>query len=115
MSPNSTIAVVGTGIAGVAALLDTLVAIEVPVALSVFDAKSEKIPRGETAFPLGGRDARQIHPFFTDRPPADFPTFGEYAVARFGKPLPSPTRDQVADYLQHLIELAIGVAGELVT
>jgi hypothetical protein len=117
------IAIVGTGIAGVAAIINKLVDIAdnakinaPPVNVMVFDTGGPK-PRADLPYPLAHRLPRLLHPFYTEKPPTGFPTFGEYVDKLFSETprlkdaLLRPTYDQINDYMRHMLELAVRNAG----
>lgn len=120
------LAVIGSGHAGMAGIINTLVDIakthsskEPPREMLVVNTR-EKQPSPDTAYPLNGIKPDDMHPFYTDKPPAGFPTFGQY-VREMSKEDPSlksalraPTYNQVTAYMEFMTELAIIAAGEKV-
>jgi tetratricopeptide (TPR) repeat protein len=118
-SEGPVIAVVGTVQAGIAALINTIVAVAYatpdgapPTKIVVIDTKDQSIPRGDAPYPLDAVSPAELHPFSRDRPPEGFPTFGEY-VERESKDDPglrdalnAPVYRQVNAYLDYLLELA---------
>lgn len=74
-SDGEPIAIVGTGVAGVAAIINKLVDIAYnaklnapPVNLMVFDSRGPK-PKGDTPYPFQDRRPYLLHPFYTEKPP----------------------------------------------
>lgn len=120
MSEPRPVAVIGSGQAGIATLINALVDIAYntpdgapPVAVVVIDTKDEAKPKGDAAYPVNGPSLEDLHPFDTDKPPTGFPTFGEY-IKDMAKADPSlrsglltPTYSQINAYLEYLLELAI--------
>jgi hypothetical protein len=57
------------------------------------------------------------HPFYSEKPPAGFPTFGEYVdellpeTPGLKSALLRPTHDQINDYMKYMVELAVIMAG----
>jgi hypothetical protein len=113
------IAVVGAGQEGIAALIDTIVAIAYltpagapATTVVVIDARERPPPRGDTPYPLEGRNAADMHPFNADEPPEGFQTFGAWvkeqviADPSLRDALRAPTHRQVNQYLDDLLELA---------
>lgn len=113
------IAVVGTGQAGIAALINAIVDIAYAVpdgaprtTVVVVDSRDEPRQRGDTPYPLGGRSPADLHPFKADTPPTGFPTFGQYLEEQssgnpgLGAAFVAPTYRQINDYLDSMLELA---------
>lgn len=122
-SDGERIAIVGTGIAAVAAVINKLADIAYnaklnapPVNLMVFDTGGPR-PKGDTLYPFQDRRPRLLHPFYTEKPPSGFPTFGEYVdklsskTPRLKEALLRPTYDQINDYMKYMLELAVVTAG----
>ena len=119
-------AVIGSGHAGMAAVINALLDIAVhhphlasPVQLLVVNTK-ERQPGPEVPYPMNGIAPDDLHPFATPRPPGEFPTFGEYVRAMskedpsLARAFEAPTYGQVTAYLDFMMELAIIAAGEKV-
>jgi len=126
MPDGEPIAIVGTGIAGVAAIINQLVDIAYnaklnapPVNLMVFDSGGPK-PKGDTPYPFQDRLPHLLHPFYTEEPAPGFPTFGEYVdklsseTLRPQDALRRPTYKHINDYMQYVLELAVGAAADRV-
>lgn len=116
---NRPIAVVGTGQSGISALINTIVDLgyKTPdgapaTTVVVIDTKDEAKPRSNALYPMNGMKVDDMHPFSSAKPPAGFPTFGEY-IRKESEEDPSlkgalraPTYKQVNQYLDYLLELA---------
>jgi hypothetical protein len=119
-SEDHPIAVVGSGHAGMAALINTLVDIAYntpdgapPAKVVLFDTKDEAKPKDDTAYPLDGSSPMDLHPFYSDKLPVGFPTFGQYieqmseADPSLRSALLTPTYRQVNEYMEYVLELAV--------
>lgn len=120
------IAIVGTGIPGVSAIINKLADIAFnakhnapPVNLIVFDAKGPR-PKEDSPYPCGDQLPRALHPFSTQKPAPGFPTFGEYVdesleyAPDLKAALVTPTYAQIHGYLKYVLELAVGAAADRV-
>ena len=122
------IAIVGTGPSGVATVINKLVDIAYnarglpgPVNVAVFDTRDEPKLKGDALYPLAGRSARSLHPFYTREPAPGFPTFGEYfdGLIEDGYALPkaagiAPTWRLVRSYIKYILKLAVEAAEDRV-
>lgn len=67
---------------------------------------------------FSGTDVGMIHPFDTERPPEGFPTLGEYFRGMWqpDEPAPTalsaPTRRDVREYLEFVLDLAVMTVGD---
>ena len=114
------IAILGVGHAGTAAVIQKFIEISKEpkgtprVSVTLFDGLDETKPRGNTLYPVGNKKLDDIHPFETAKPPAGFPSFGEYVRENAaddpslkGALRGTPTYKNVTDYLQYVLDLAI--------
>ena len=119
-SEDQPIAIVGSGHAGMAALINTCVDVVYnspddapPVNIVLFDTKDDAPPKGDTPYPLDGSSPMDLHPFYSDKPPVGFPTFGKYiedmaeADPSLRSTLLTPTYRQVNEYMEYVLELAV--------
>jgi hypothetical protein len=117
---NEAIAILGGGLAGKATLANTLLDIansaaedDPPIVILLLDTRDDAEPKGGAPYPLNGNTPKNLHPFTSDEPPEDFPTFGTYvsdfsdSEPRLRDALLTPTYRQVREYLQFVVDLAI--------
>jgi hypothetical protein len=118
------IAVIGSGHAGMAAIINLLIRVArnhppdaAPVKVLIVNTRLKQ-PPPETLYPLNNIAADDLHPFDTDMPPPGFPTFGTYLREmskedpRLASALVAPTYAHVTAYIEFITELAIIAAGE---
>jgi hypothetical protein len=122
------VAILGTGIPGVAATINRLVQIAhntedgAPlIYVLVIDTRDGKHQAGDTAYPLHGASPRDLHPFYA-APSRGYPTFGEFVDGILeetpGDPsldgaLTAPTWRQIRKYMEFMMQLAVEVVGDL--
>jgi hypothetical protein len=118
-SQGDPIAVIGEAHAGSAALTRVLLEIDdtqpdgAPSVTVWFLHAGEVKPPDNTAYPLGGRSAADLHPFDGPEPFMGFPTFGEYVRQKtpfdrsLRSALPAPTYGQIDAYMQYVLDLAM--------
>jgi hypothetical protein len=122
------VAILGTGIPGVAATINRLVHIVLknedgdPLTyVLVIDTRDVRYPALDAAYPLHGSSPRDLHPFYA-APPRGFPTFGEFidgileespGAPAFDGALTAPTWGQIIEYMEFMMELAVRFVGDL--
>jgi hypothetical protein len=123
------VAILGTGVPAVAAIINRLVHISsntkdgAPlIYVLVVNTRDMKHQAEDTVYPLHGSAPRDLHPFY-NAPPRGFPTFGEFVDGILeespGDPaldgaLTAPTWRQINKYMDFMLNLAISVVGDLV-
>lgn len=114
------IAVVGSGVAGVATLINLLMQIahsspkgSRPLAVVLLGAR-EPGHKGSTPYPLNGRSARDLHPFDSSEVLDEyFSTFGKYVDdlsaddPGLRAALPAPSWRQIEGYVDFMLDMAI--------
>lgn len=119
------IVIMGTGIPAVCAIINRLVDIaynapDTGPAINVFvlDTMDQRKPDESLLYPLNGISIDAMHPFKPAKPAPGFPTFGEYAREMamedpdWERAVRAPTFKHVHEYLDYMLELAIGVVSD---
>ena len=125
------VAIIGSGHAGIAAVINTLVEIATTrtsgadvIKVLVVDTKNPQ-PELGAPYPMNGINPDDLHPFMTPRPPPGFVTYGEYVrrmadalegrltdlgEQMFDDALENPTYQSISLYLEDAVERAITAA-----